>query len=68
MIDLTIIEIINPIIPNIRIPTAETFATISNSCLVGFFKTFQTLRHFNANDFVLDHNSFAIFVIELMGF
>jgi len=47
-----IIEIKNPRIPNAKIPRAETLAIVSNSFLVGFFKTCQTLLHFRKNDFV----------------
>ena len=61
-------EIKNPINPKTKIPIAETLITVSSSCFVGFFKTCQTLLHFNVNDFVLDHNSFAIILIELLGF
>lgn len=47
-----IIEIKKPITPNAKIPRAETLAIVSNSFLVGFFKTCQTLLHFKKNDFV----------------
>lgn len=46
-----IIEIKNPKIPIIKIPTAETFATFKKSSREGFFKTIQTLLHFSINDF-----------------
>ena len=46
------IEIKKPIIPNAKIPKAETLAIVSNSFLVGFFKTNQTRLHFIKNDFV----------------
>ncbi len=52
-----IIEIKKPIIPNAKIPKAETLAIVSNSFLVGFFKTNQTLLHFIKNDFVEVINS-----------
>ncbi len=54
------IEITNPMAPRIKIPTAETFATCSNSFLDGFLKTYQTLLHFTRNDFV----GWIIFTIE----
>jgi len=46
------IEIKKPITPKAKIPKAETLAIVSNSFLVGFFKTYQTLLHFRKNDFV----------------
>ncbi len=46
------IEIKKPITPKAKIPKAETLAIVSNSFLVGFFKTYQTLLHFKKNDFV----------------
>ena len=51
------IEIKKPITPNARIPKAETLAIVSNSFLVGFFKTYQTRLHFIKNDFVEFMNS-----------
>ena len=51
MNNFIIIEIRNPRTPNAKIPRAETFAIVSNSFLVGFFKTCQTLLHFKKNDF-----------------
>lgn len=47
-----IIEIKNPRNPNIKIPTAETFAIISNSFFEGFFNASQTLLHLTINDFI----------------
>ena len=40
----------NPIKPITRIPIAETFAIVLNSCIVGFLKICQTLTHFAKND------------------
>lgn len=51
-----IIEIKNPNVPNAKIPIAETFATISNSFLEGFFKVCQTRLHLIKNDFDFIHN------------
>ena len=48
-------EIKKPISPKIPIPIAETLAISSNSFLDGFFKTCQTLLHFNKNDFVFSN-------------
>jgi len=45
-------EIKNPNTPNARIPTAETLAICSNSCLDGFFRECQTRLHLTKNDFV----------------
>ena len=47
------IEIIKPISPIIKIPTAETFAILRKSSLAGFFKTIHTLLHFSKKDFKL---------------
>ena len=63
-----IIEIKKPITPNAKIPKAETLAIVSNSFLVGFFKTNQTLLHFKKNDFVDVANFFTIKRIRLEGF
>ena len=46
------IEIKKPIIPNAKIPKAETLVIVWNSFLVGFFKTYQTRLHFIKNNFV----------------
>ena len=55
-------EIKNPNTPRITIPTAETFATVWNSSLVGFFKECQTLLDLTKKDFAfisrLDFSSF----------
>ena len=40
-------------------PRAETFATVVNSVFEGFFKSFQTLKHWAVNDFRL--NIFDLF-------
>lgn len=50
---LMIIDIRNPNSPSINIPTADTFVIISNSFLVGFLSTNQTLLHFIKKDFAL---------------
>ena len=50
---------INPINPN---PIAETFATVVNSFLEGFFKSFHTLVHWLKNDLMLN-----MFLIEKKG-
>ena len=47
-----IIEIKKPRNPKIKIPTAETFAIISNSFFDGFFKTDHTLLHLTIKDFI----------------
>ena len=61
------IEIINPKRPSITIPTADTFAIVSNSCFEGFFNASQTLLDFIVNDFIEFHN-FAMFYLENKGF
>jgi len=43
----------NPIAPRIRIPIAETFATVLYSIEEGFFRTCQTRFDCMANDFSL---------------
>lgn len=55
-----ITEIRNPNAPRTKIPIAETFATVSNSFLEGFFKTCQTRLHLTKNDFTEDKNSFIV--------
>ena len=44
--------IIKPRIPKIPIPIAATFAIVSNSFLLGFFKMCQTRLDFRKNDFI----------------
>ena len=61
------IDIRNPRTPRIKIPKADTLAIVSNSFLVGFFKTCQTRLHFKKNDFVLVANFFTIKRISLEG-
>ena len=46
------IEIINPKVPNAKIPIAETFVMVSNSFFVGFLNACHTLLHLVKNDFV----------------
>ncbi len=42
---------INPASPSTKIPTAETFEIVLNSCELGFLRIFQTLIDCIANDF-----------------
>ena len=60
-------EIKNPIAPITTIPNAETFATCSNSFLLGFFITVQTRLHFNKKDFAPD-TMFTIYKLKTEGF
>lgn len=55
------IEITKPTNPINPRPRAETFATVVNSNLEGFFKSFQTLEHCATNDFML--NIFYFFIL-----
>jgi len=57
MNNFIIIEIKKPKTPIIKIPTAETFATLRNSSFEGFFRTIQTRLHFPKKDFI-DSNIF----------
>jgi len=56
-------DITKPMKPMNPRPIAETFATVVNSVLEGFFRSFQTLVHCVVNDFRLN-----IKLIELRGF
>ena len=60
-------DIKNPRTPSNKIPIADTFAVISNSFLVGFLNTNQTLLHLSANDFV-GFNKFTISYREMRSF
>ena len=56
----------NPSAPIIRIPIAETFATVLNSMFDGFFKTCQTLFDWTMNDLI--EPRVFMNIIELDGF
>lgn len=53
----------NPIVPIIAIPTAETFAVSSNSFIEGFFRVLQTLLHLSKKDF--DDSVIDMILIEM---
>jgi len=44
-------EIIKPTSPIIKMPTAETFAIVLNSIMLGFLNKSHTLMHLSKNDF-----------------
>lgn len=60
-------EIVKPKSPKMPIPAAETFAIVSNSFRVGFFKTFQTLTHFLVKS-LTNEIAFAMINLEIKGF
>lgn len=62
MKDFIIVDTINPAIPNIPIPIADTLVTCQNSFFEGFFKASHTLLHFKKNEVI------PIFRIKVKGF
>jgi hypothetical protein len=67
MAEINLIEsaIMNPIAPMIKMPKAETFATVLNSSDVGFLKICQTRFDCKTNDFIFSN---AMVLRDLEGF